>query len=65
MNFNRLDGIIWTTADCVWKGMSGNTCAASFDWRCSGICRSVERMMDVHQRCGEDKNALWNARFLE
>ncbi|KAL6200961.1 hypothetical protein ACLB2K_024676 [Fragaria x ananassa] len=54
-----------TPPDCVWKGMSGNTCAASFDWRCSGICRSVERMMDVHQRCGEDENALWNARFLE
>ncbi|PRQ28425.1 putative galactosylxylosylprotein 3-beta-galactosyltransferase [Rosa chinensis] len=54
-----------TPPDCVWKGMSGNTCAASFDWRCSGICRSIERMMDVHQRCGEDKNALWNARFLE
>ncbi|XP_050367767.1 probable beta-1,3-galactosyltransferase 2 [Argentina anserina] len=54
-----------TPPDCVWQGMSGHTCAASFDWRCSGICRSAERMMDVHQRCGEDKNAVWNARFLE
>ncbi|BBH00731.1 Galactosyltransferase family protein [Prunus dulcis] len=54
-----------TPPDCVWKAMTGNICAASFDWRCSGICRSVERIMDVHERCGEDKNAIWNARFSQ
>ncbi|XP_048447003.1 probable beta-1,3-galactosyltransferase 2 isoform X1 [Pyrus x bretschneideri] len=52
-------------ADCMWKAMTGNTCAASFDWRCSGICKSVERMMGVHERCGEDKNAIWSARFSQ
>ncbi|WCJ20173.1 Galactosyltransferase family protein [Euphorbia peplus] len=47
--------------DCELKSQLGNTCAASFDWKCSGVCKSVERMMEVHDRCGEDKNALWNA----
>ncbi|KAH1243786.1 putative beta-1,3-galactosyltransferase 2 [Glycine max] len=44
-----------------WKAQAGNICVASFDWKCSGICRSVERMKEVHQRCGEDENALWSA----
>ncbi|XP_045790371.1 probable beta-1,3-galactosyltransferase 2 [Trifolium pratense] len=52
-----------TPPDCEWKAQTGNTCAASFDWKCSGICRSVERMVEVHQRCGEDENALWSATF--
>ncbi|MBA0809766.1 hypothetical protein Gohar_025389 [Gossypium harknessii] len=46
-------------ADCEWKAQAGNVCVASFDWTCSGICKSVERMKDVHRRCGEGKNALW------
>ncbi|KAL2339191.1 hypothetical protein Fmac_013637 [Flemingia macrophylla] len=52
-----------TPPDCEWKAQAGNICVASFDWRCSGICRSVERMKEVHQRCGEDENALWSATF--
>ncbi|XP_021646126.2 probable beta-1,3-galactosyltransferase 2 isoform X2 [Hevea brasiliensis] len=52
-----------TPPDCEWKAQLGNICAASFDWRCSGICKSVERIMEVHKRCGEDENALWSARF--
>ncbi|XP_022734893.1 probable beta-1,3-galactosyltransferase 4 [Durio zibethinus] len=51
------------TADCEWKAQAGNICVASFDWTCSGICKSVERMKEVHWRCGEGKNALWNAAF--
>ncbi|MBA0691429.1 hypothetical protein Goari_009057 [Gossypium aridum] len=54
-----------TPPDCEWKAQTGNICAASFDWRCSGICRSVERIMEVHERCGEDKNALWSANFVQ
>ncbi|KAM1793328.1 hypothetical protein ACFX12_037078 [Malus domestica] len=54
-----------TTPDCMWKKMAGNTCAASFDWRCSGICKSIERMMGIHEHCGEDKNAVWSARFSQ
>ncbi|MCL7051671.1 hypothetical protein MKW94_016547, partial [Papaver nudicaule] len=42
-----------TAPDCEWKAQAGNPCAASFDWSCSGICKSVERMKDVHERCGE------------
>ncbi|PON84012.1 Glycosyl transferase [Trema orientale] len=49
--------------DCEWKAQAGSFCVASFDWRCSGICNSVERIMEVHQRCGEDENALWSASF--
>ncbi|KAE7995416.1 hypothetical protein FH972_000215 [Carpinus fangiana] len=52
-----------TPPDCEWKAQAGNICVASFDWKCSGICKSVERMADVHQRCGEDENALWSASF--
>ncbi|KAL3503521.1 hypothetical protein ACH5RR_037970 [Cinchona calisaya] len=52
-----------TPPDCEWKAQAGNICVASFDWRCSGICSSVERIKDVHRRCGEGENALWNAVF--
>ncbi|MBA0606669.1 hypothetical protein Godav_019101 [Gossypium davidsonii] len=51
------------TTDCEWKAQAGNICVASFDWTCSGICRSVDRMKDVHRRCGEGKNALRTATF--
>ncbi|GMH26880.1 hypothetical protein Nepgr_028723 [Nepenthes gracilis] len=52
-----------TPPDCEWKAQAGNVCAASFDWSCSGICRSVERIYEVQQRCWEGENALWNAVF--
>lgn len=50
-------------ADCEWKAQAGNPCAASFDWSCSGICKSVERMAEVHERCGEGDGAVWVANF--
>lgn len=50
-------------ADCEWKGQAGNPCAASFDWSCSGICKSVDRMLEVHQRCGEGDGAIWHTSF--
>ncbi|XAR68100.1 Galactosylxylosylprotein 3-beta-galactosyltransferase [Bertholletia excelsa] len=52
-----------TPPDCEWKAQAGNICVASFDWTCSGICRSVERIKEVHRRCGEGENAVWNAAF--
>ncbi|XP_008808431.4 probable beta-1,3-galactosyltransferase 2 [Phoenix dactylifera] len=52
-----------TPPDCEWKAQAGNTCVASFDWGCSGICKSAERIREVHRRCGEGKNALWSANF--
>ncbi|VVB11851.1 unnamed protein product [Arabis nemorensis] len=52
-----------TPMDCEWKGQAGNPCAASFDWSCSGICKSVDRMLEVHQRCGEDEGAIWHTSF--
>ncbi|KAL8170967.1 LOW QUALITY PROTEIN: hypothetical protein V2J09_022771 [Rumex salicifolius] len=39
--------------DYEWKAQAENPCAASFYWSCSGICKSVEKMMDVHQCCRE------------
>ncbi|GMI77509.1 hypothetical protein like AT1G05170 [Hibiscus trionum] len=54
-----------TPPDCERKAQAGNICAASFDWQCSGICMSVKRIMDVHNRCGEDKNALWTTNFTQ
>ncbi|KFK43444.1 hypothetical protein AALP_AA1G126000 [Arabis alpina] len=46
---------------CELKAVMGNVCAASFDWQCSGICLSAERMADVHERCGEPENVLWTS----
>ncbi|KAI3442588.1 Hexosyltransferase [Psidium guajava] len=33
-----------TPPDCALKAEAGNVCVAAFDWSCSGICKSVERM---------------------
>ncbi|GMH12587.1 hypothetical protein Nepgr_014428 [Nepenthes gracilis] len=52
-----------TPPDCELKAEAGNACVASFDWACSGICRSVDRIMDVHRRCGEGDDAIWKAAF--
>ncbi|PIA57832.1 hypothetical protein AQUCO_00500031v1 [Aquilegia coerulea] len=52
-----------TPPDCEWKAQAGNVCVASFDWSCSGICKSSERIKEVHRRCGEGENALWSATF--
>ncbi|XP_038691661.1 probable beta-1,3-galactosyltransferase 2 [Tripterygium wilfordii] len=52
-----------TPPDCEWKAQAGNVCVASFDWSCSGICRSVARIKEVHRRCGEGEQALWNTTF--
>ncbi|KAK3003906.1 hypothetical protein RJ639_018642 [Escallonia herrerae] len=52
-----------TPPDCEWKAQAGNICVASFDWTCSGICRSVDRIKEVHRRCGEGENAVWTAAF--
>lgn len=53
-----------TPPDCEWKAQAGNVCVASFDWTCSGICKSVERLKDVHQRCGEGDEAVWGTAFM-
>ncbi|CAN8247693.1 unnamed protein product [Cochlearia groenlandica] len=52
-----------TPPDCEWKAQAGNICVASFDWTCSGICKSADRIKEVHRRCGEPDNAIWKARF--
>uniref|UniRef100_A0A803L6Y7 Hexosyltransferase n=1 Tax=Chenopodium quinoa TaxID=63459 RepID=A0A803L6Y7_CHEQI len=52
-----------TPPDCEWKAQAGNVCGASFDWICSGICRSDESIHEVHQRCGESEDELWKATF--
>lgn len=50
-----------TPPDCEWKAQAGNVCVASFDWSCSGICKSVEKIKSVHERCGEGDAAVWSA----
>ncbi|KAJ0102649.1 hypothetical protein Patl1_04174 [Pistacia atlantica] len=42
-----------TPPDCEWKAQAGNLCVASFDWTCSGVCKSVERMKEVHRVVGK------------
>ncbi|XP_057469620.1 probable beta-1,3-galactosyltransferase 8 [Actinidia eriantha] len=49
-----------TPPDCELKIKAGNVCVASFDWSCSGICKSVERMKNIHTTCGEGDGAVWN-----
>ncbi|GJS94509.1 probable beta-1,3-galactosyltransferase 2 isoform X1 [Tanacetum coccineum] len=41
-----------TSPDCEWKAQARNICVASFDWTCSGIGRPVDRIKEVHRRCG-------------
>ncbi|XP_020540680.1 probable beta-1,3-galactosyltransferase 8 isoform X1 [Jatropha curcas] len=53
-----------TPPACEWKAQNGNVCVASFDWSCSGICKSVERMKAVHSSCGEGEGAVWNVNVL-
>ncbi|KAJ7965635.1 Hexosyltransferase [Quillaja saponaria] len=50
-----------TPPDCEWKAQAGNICVASFDWSCSGICKSVEKIKYVHSKCGEGDAAVWSA----
>ncbi|WOL20041.1 beta-1,3-galactosyltransferase 7 [Canna indica] len=52
-----------TPPDCEWKAQAGNVCIASFDWSCSGICKSVEKMKDVHEKCSEGDGAVYSALF--
>ncbi|MCO5587715.1 hypothetical protein L7F22_041666 [Adiantum nelumboides] len=51
------------TPECEWRLQMGNACVASFDWACSGLCKSAERMRSVHQRCGEGDRTVWAAKF--
>ncbi|KAL6512182.1 putative beta-1,3-galactosyltransferase 8 [Orobanche gracilis] len=46
--------------DCEFRSVAGKLCVASFDWQCSGVCKSVERMKKVHSACGEGDRAIWN-----
>ncbi|KAH9315372.1 hypothetical protein KI387_023999, partial [Taxus chinensis] len=49
-----------TPPDCEWKAQAGNVCVAAFDWTCSGICKSAERIIEVHRSCSEGDGAVWN-----
>ncbi|KAJ0247670.1 beta-1,3-galactosyltransferase 5 [Hirschfeldia incana] len=46
---------------CEMKADDGDVCVASFDWKCSGVCKSVDRMWLVHAVCGEGDRAVWDA----
>ncbi|KAJ4889619.1 hypothetical protein Rs2_29367 [Raphanus sativus] len=52
-----------THRDCEMKAEAGKVCVASFDWKCSGICKSVDRMLTVHVMCGEGDQAVWDANY--
>ncbi|CAI9277825.1 beta-1,3-galactosyltransferase 7 [Lactuca sativa] len=52
-----------TPPECEWKAETGNVCIASFDWSCSGICKSVERMKQVHKKCGENRAIFGTTNF--
>lgn len=44
---------LYVLSECVSRARNGKICIASFDWNCTGVCNSVERMEEVHRRCGE------------
>ncbi|KAG7655144.1 hypothetical protein ISN44_As01g022450 [Arabidopsis suecica] len=50
-----------TPPDCEMRAEAGEMCVATFDWKCSGVCRSVDRMWMVHVMCGEGSKAVWDA----
>ncbi|KAL8130156.1 hypothetical protein V2J09_019311 [Rumex salicifolius] len=54
-----------TPPDCEWKAQAGNICVASYDWSCSGICQSSDRIYEVHRRCGEGADAVWKASLYQ
>ncbi|GFZ09698.1 Galactosyltransferase family protein [Actinidia rufa] len=56
----KVDDDVHLNLDCELKTKAGNVCVASFDWSCSGICKSVERMKNIHTTCGEGDGAVWN-----
>ncbi|XP_052203193.1 probable beta-1,3-galactosyltransferase 2 [Diospyros lotus] len=45
--------------ECQVRALIGLGCVATFNWRCSGICRSTERILGIHQRCKEPESVLW------
>ncbi|KVI01093.1 Glycosyl transferase, family 31 [Cynara cardunculus var. scolymus] len=55
----KVDDDVHVNIVCEWKNLIGHTCVATLDWACSGICNSQERIRDVHKRCSEDENDLW------
>lgn len=57
----KVKNLMVVSAECERKAQAGNVCVASFDWSCSGICKSVERIKGVHAKCAEDASTLWNA----
>lgn len=61
VHFVNMYSCSYHVADCEWKAQAGNVCVASFDWSCSGICKSVEKIKSVHERCGEGDAAVWSA----
>ncbi|CAA3033625.1 beta-1,3-galactosyltransferase 7-like [Olea europaea subsp. europaea] len=44
-------GMYTWSNDCEWKAKAGNVCIASFDWSCSGICKSVEKIKFARPDC--------------
>lgn len=60
---NLVFNSVESSADCEWKAQAGNVCIASFDWSCSGICKSVEKIKFVHEKCGEGDAAVWGSLF--
>eukprot|EP00271_Cylindrocystis_brebissonii_P007130 TRINITY_DN2029_c0_g1_i1.p1 TRINITY_DN2029_c0_g1~~TRINITY_DN2029_c0_g1_i1.p1 ORF type:complete len:396 (+),score=67.56 TRINITY_DN2029_c0_g1_i1:947-2134(+) len=38
--------------ECARRRGVGQHCIAVFDWRCSGLCSSADRMAEVHRACG-------------
>lgn len=40
------------------RAQAGNVCVASFDWSYSSICKSTERVKEIHQRNVEKVRSL-------
>ncbi|WZZ10798.1 hypothetical protein YC2023_096719 [Brassica napus] len=63
MPYQKILRHTYLTTICEIKAEVGEVCVASFDWKCSGVCKSVERMWMVHAMCGEGDQAVWDANF--
>ncbi|GJS28364.1 probable beta-1,3-galactosyltransferase 2 isoform X1 [Tanacetum coccineum] len=51
-SYINIDDDVHVNIDCEWKDQARNICVSSFDWTCSGIGRPVDRIKEVHRRCG-------------
>ncbi|KAL0744936.1 hypothetical protein Bca101_101041 [Brassica carinata] len=56
----------WEESDMDYlydETQAGNICVAAFDSTCSGICRSVDPIVEVNMQCVDLEIIIWKLHF--